>query len=170
MSETEDILSSAPMGEVTMVNDALQVIFHRRYNRSVEKVWAAITTPERLADWLANAEIEMQVGGAIRLNWFGRSLMVGQVVALDPPHIFAWTWPHDSHPESVVRWELEPEGDGCRLTLTQTGLTGPSLLGVASGWHIHLEGLARAAESIPTPWRAEREREIVKLYESRSPA
>ena len=42
--------------------DALQLVFHRRYNKSVEKVWAALTTPERLADWFATAEVEMKVG------------------------------------------------------------------------------------------------------------
>ena len=69
MSAIQDTLSDASLGEVTTTADALQVVFHRHYKKPIEKVWAAVTTPERLADWLAEAEIEMKVGGRIRLNW-----------------------------------------------------------------------------------------------------
>jgi len=153
MSETLDMLSTAPLGDVTVANDALQVIFHRRYNKPVAKVWAAITTPERLADWLANAEIEMKVGGVIRLDWFGHNSMVGRVVALDPPNTFAWTWRLGER-ETVVRFDLEADGDGCLLTLTHSGLSpkaGPGA-GVRAGWHSHLEGIADAIEGRRTAW------------------
>lgn len=153
MSETQEMLSSAPLGVVTVANDALQVVFHRRYSKPVAKVWAAIATPERLADWLANAEIEMKVGGAIRLDWFGHNSMVGRVVALDPPNTFAWTWTLDER-ETVVRFDLEADGDGCLLTLTHSGLSpkaGPGG-GVRAGWHAHLEGIPDALESRRTAW------------------
>jgi uncharacterized protein YndB with AHSA1/START domain len=138
---------------VTVADDALQVIFHRRYRKPIQKVWAAITTPERLADWLANAEIEMKVGGAIRLDWFGHNSMVGRVVALDPPTTFAWTWTLGGR-ETIVRFDLQAEGDGCLLTLTHSGLSpkdGPGA-GVRAGWHSHLEGVADALEGRKTTW------------------
>ncbi|MDB5425598.1 MAG: hypothetical protein JWQ29_3014 [Phenylobacterium sp.] len=153
MSETQDMLSNAPLGVVTVTDDALQVVFHRRYNKPIAKVWAAITTPERLADWLANADIEMKVGGAIRLDWFGHNSMVGRVVALDPPHSFAWTWTLEGR-ETVVRFELEADGEGCLLTLTHSGLSpkaGPGG-GVRAGWHSHLEGISDAIEGRKTAW------------------
>ena len=153
MSETQEMLSPAPLGVVTVANDALQVVFHRRYNKPIEKVWAALTTPERLADWLANAEIEMKVGGAIRLDWFGHNAMVGRVVALDPPNTFAWTWTLGER-ETVVRFDLTADGDGCLLILTHSGLSpkaGPGG-GVRAGWHAHLEGIPDALESRSTPW------------------
>ena len=43
------------------------MVFHRHYAKPIEKVWAALTTPERLADWLADAEIELRLGGRIQL-------------------------------------------------------------------------------------------------------
>ena len=153
MSETLDMLSNAPLGEVTVADDALQVVFHRHYNKPIEKVWAALTVPERLADWLALSEIEMRVGGVIKLDWHGHNTMEGRVVALDPPHAFAWTWPVGGR-ETVVRFDLEEDGDGCSLTLTHSGLNpapgmGP---GVRAGWHAHLEGFADAMEGRFTPW------------------
>src|SRR5258708_7786439 len=54
MTDTHDAI-----GEVTATRDDLQVVFHRRYGKPIEKVWAAITTPERLADWLAAAEVAL---------------------------------------------------------------------------------------------------------------
>ena len=102
MIETQD----AP-GQVTATDDALQVVFHRHYARPIEKVWAAITTPERLADWLADAEIEMRTGGKIRLSWNdGAHTMEGRVLVCEPPKSFAWTWTLDGR-ETVVRFDLK---------------------------------------------------------------
>ncbi len=141
-------------GEVTVTDDALQVAFHRHYAKPIERVWAALTTPERLADWLAEAEIEMKPGGTIRLNWNkGQSTMEGRVLAYDPPTTFAWTWPLGGR-ETVVRFDLKPDGDGCWLTLTHSGLSpkaGPGA-GVRAGWHAHLEGLPDAIDGRATPW------------------
>jgi uncharacterized protein YndB with AHSA1/START domain len=146
MTDTQDAL-----GAVTVAGDTLQVVFHRRYAKPIEKVWAAITTPERLADWLAAAEIDMRVGGAIRLNWNkGQNTMEGRVVVLDPPNTFAWTWTLNGR-ESLVRFDLKADGTDCWLTLTHSGVSTQSG-GVRAGWHAHLEGLPDAIEGRATPW------------------
>jgi uncharacterized protein YndB with AHSA1/START domain len=158
------MLNDAP-GEVRKVGDRYEVTFVRRLARPVEKVWAALTVPERLADWLANAEVDLRVGGRFALYWEAHDYrMAGVITELDPPRALAWTWPSPEHPESLVRWILEPDGDGCRLTLHQTGLSAPPVRGVAAGWHTHLEGLPGAVDGLNTPWRAEREREVAQLY------
>ena len=157
---TQDVLSNAPLGEVTATDDALQVVFHRHYAKPIEKVWAAITTPERLADWLAEAEIEMKVGGKVQLTWNKVHQMEGRVVALDPPNTFAWTWNLDER-ETVVRFDLKADGDGCWLTLTHSGLSPKDGRGsgVRTGWHAHLEGIPDAIEGRATPWSVKTARE-----------
>jgi uncharacterized protein YndB with AHSA1/START domain len=157
---TQDVLSNAPLGEVTVTDDALQVVFHRHYARPIEKVWAAITTPERLADWLAKAEIEMKVGGRVRFNWNDIHQMEGRVVALDAPNTFAWTWNLDDR-ETLVRFDLKADGDGCWLTLTHSGLSPKAGrgAGVRAGWHAHLEGIPEAIEGRATPWSVKTARE-----------
>ena len=151
------------LGAVSRNGDALT--FERRYEVSVARVWAALTTPERVADWLADAEIDLCVGGVFRLSFPDHNYtMNGQIIELVPQQVIAWTWPHAEHPDSVVRWELFPEGSGCRLRLTQTRLGPPHLTNVAAGWHTHLEALPGAIKCIHTPWQAEREREVAKLY------
>jgi uncharacterized protein YndB with AHSA1/START domain len=161
-------LSDAPLGEVTVAGDDVQVVFHRRYRKPVAKVWAALTTPERLADWLAEAEIELKPGGAIRLNWNkGAHTMTGRVTAYDPPHTLAWSWPIDGR-DTAVRFELQADGDGCLLTLTHSGIGLHSGAGasVRSGWHAHLEGLPEAIEGHATPWavKTARQTALGKLY------
>ncbi len=159
-------LADSP-GEVRQTGDTYAITFVRRLAQPLAKVWAALTVPARLADWLAQAEIELRVGGRFELYWEAHDYrMRGEVVELDPPSVIAWTWPAPEHPTSVVRWSLEPDGDGCRLTLTQSGLTRPPLRDVAAGWHTHLEGLPKAVDGVSAPWRAEREREIRRLYQN----
>jgi uncharacterized protein YndB with AHSA1/START domain len=165
------LLSDAPLGEVRRTGETYELVFERRLAKPIEKVWAALTMPERLADWLAKAQVDLRLGGRFELYWDTHDYrMVGAITELDPPRLIAWTWPSDQHPHSVVRWELETDGDGCRLRLTQSRLNGPSLISVAGGWHTHLECLPGACEGINTPWRAEREREIGQLYAGVLPA
>jgi uncharacterized protein YndB with AHSA1/START domain len=39
-------------GVVTRDGDTYEIVFVRRLQKPIEKVWAALTTPERLEDWL----------------------------------------------------------------------------------------------------------------------
>jgi uncharacterized protein YndB with AHSA1/START domain len=163
-------LIAGALGEIRRTGETYELVFERRLKMPPEKVWAALTLPERVADWLTTAVIDLRVGGRFELYWDAHDYrMVGTITELDPPRLIAWTWPSDQHPDSVVRFELAPDGDGCRLTLTQSGLTAPPLLSVAAGWHTHLEGLPGAVDGVNTPWRAEREREVATLYKDRAP-
>jgi uncharacterized protein YndB with AHSA1/START domain len=154
------LLSDAPLGEVTASGGALQVVFRRYYRKPAEKVWAALTTPERLADWFANAKVDLRVGGTIHLNWNTVHEAQMKIVVCDPPYALAWTWEIGGR-ETLVRFDLEPDGDGCALTLTHSGLSldGARDGGVRAGWHAHLEALPDAIEGRATPWAAKEARE-----------
>ena len=153
------------LGVVSCDGDGRTITFERHLDKAVAKVWAALTVPERVADWLAHAEIDLRVGGVFRLSFPDQNYtMTGQIIELEPQRVITWTWPHPEHPDSVVRWELISEGSGCGLRLTQTRLGPSHFINVAAGWHTHLEGLAGAIEGICTPWRAQLERETAKLY------
>lgn len=156
--------AAASDGVIRRVGDAYEVVFVRRLNRPIEKVWAALTVPERIADWLAEATIEpdLRIGARFALHFAeGDYRMAGEIVELDPPRLIAWTWPDPKvegpAPPSPVRFELAPDGDGCVLTLTNGGLVRPGLESVAAGWDTHLEGLEGAADGVFVAWSAERE-------------
>jgi uncharacterized protein YndB with AHSA1/START domain len=137
----------------------MTVRYRRRYNKPVAAVWAAVTIPERLADWLAVADIELRQGGRIHLTWNNTNSMEGTVTVCDPPNALAWVWPLSGR-DTLVRFDLEPDGTGCLLTLTHSGLptTGPAT-GVRAGWHAHLEALPEAMEERRTAWSVKTARE-----------
>lgn len=163
------------LGEVRREGETLTIVFERRYTKPLEKIWAALTVPERLTDWFAEASLDrLAVGGTYQLYFTGADYRsIARITALDPPRTVAWTWSEvDGSKPSQVRWDLEPDGDGTRLTLTHSGLSPEEAKGVDIGWHAHLEALEDAAEGVFTPWSRlmEREGQIRPLYEARSPA
>lgn len=161
-------LAELDLGVVMLRPDGHELRFERRIDRPLEKVWAALTVPERIADWLAEADVDLRVGGRFRLRFTEPTYAFeGEIVALDPPRLFAWTWPHEQHPHSVVTWALFPDGDGCRLVLTQTAMHPPHLVEVAAGWHALLECLPGAAGGARVVWTNERELALRKLYAAR---
>ena len=158
------------------------VRFERFIMVPIEKVCAALTDPARLADWFAQAKIELRIGGEVGFRWESHNYVeTGFIVALKPPELLAWAIPGPDGRHSVVRWELkqeDPKGLGTRLTLTNTLLPTEHLLSVSTGWHIHLHDLAEAAaRAEPLPWNLEREQErsarevetLVPRYRTRLP-
>ncbi len=161
---------SDDLGRLVRHPDGLcDLVLERRIRKPVGKVWAAITTPERIADWFAAADLDLRIGGHYRLAFGDGTKVEGVIVELEPLRRLAHTWPHAEHPDSIVRYELEPDGDGCRLTLTQTAMR-PKHVDVLAGWHTHLEGLPGATEGLRTPWRQAREIEIGERYRHLLPA
>ena len=145
-------------------NGRYDVVFERRIARPVEKVWAALTIPERIADWFTEAELDLRVGGHYRLSFAWENYAIsGVIIELEPLRRLTHTWPDKEHPDSVVRYELEPDGEGCRLTLTQTAL-GRTHFDVLPGWHTFLEALPGAADGVRTPWSPERDRATAERY------
>ncbi len=162
------------LGEIRRVGDIVEVTFHRRYARPIAKVWAALATPERISDWFANTTINrMEVGGQIALDFKDENYRaVGEIVIYTPMQTFAWTWSElDGSDTTLVRWDLEPDGDGCKVTLTHSGLTPSQGADVGPGWHAHLQAIEDAADGRQTQWSTVRKRadEAKPLYAAWTP-
>jgi len=161
-------VADTDLGEVTRNGDQLRIVFHRRYARPIEKIWAALTVPERLTDWFAETTVDrMGVGGTMQLYFTGADYRsIARIEVYEPPRTIAWTWSEaDGSKPSRVRFDLEPDGDGCRLTLTHDIAAGEAK-GVPAGWHAHLEALQDAADGVFTPWDTlvAREKRISPFY------
>ncbi len=167
MTYSNNLLRDAPKGEVTVKDDRMQVVFRRRYAKPVAKVWAALTTPERLADWFGAASVDLRVGGKLRLTFENDHAIEFGITRVDPPSVLAWSWTIGGRDTSVL-FELAPDGDGCELTLTHSGLGARNGQGggVGAGWHAHLEGLADSLDGRTTPWAVKEQREtaVAHLY------
>ncbi len=163
----QDLLRGAPKGEVTVKDDRLQVVFRRRYGKPVAKVWAALTTPERLADWLGAAKVDLRVGGALQLSFANGKSIELRITRVEAPHVLGWSWRLDGLDTSDL-FEHAAEGEGCRLTLTHSGLSARQGqgAGVRAGWHAVIEGLADCLDGRATPWALKEQREaaVTPLY------
>lgn len=116
----------------------------------MEKVWAALTIPEPVADWLAPAEIELKVGGRYELRFHdGADVMIGVITRIEPPRLLELTWRESGCPGSVLVFSLAAVG--CRLTLTHAFPREVNdVRGFVSGWRQHLEGVAAACDGVQT--------------------
>jgi uncharacterized protein YndB with AHSA1/START domain len=127
-------------GTYEQVDGKPAVRFERRYPHSVARVWRSVTEPDELARWFpSTVEVDLREGGDMRFTFPGGEAepMDGSVVELDPPRVFAFLWGRD-----LLRIELEPDGEGCRLRLTQTLGSEDEAARNAAGWHVCLDRLA----------------------------
>jgi uncharacterized protein YndB with AHSA1/START domain len=157
------------LGEIRRHGETVELVFRRRIARPVETVWAALTVPERVADWFAELTYERLEPGAKATLFFPAvsHRAEGRIVAVEPLRKVAWTWPHPGGAVSTVTFELEPDGDGTRLTLTESGLRADQGAGNGAGWHAHLAGLEAACDGVATPWSRviEREQAVNQAYQ-----
>src|SRR5256885_1029975 len=103
-------------GKLIETEDGIGVRFERRLAHPPERVWQAVTQPEELAAWFPDTiEGEFAAGAEVRFPKFAEMGLpaVGTVTEYDPPRLLAFTWG-----TSALRFELEPDGDGCRLVFT----------------------------------------------------
>ena len=157
-------------GTVTASGAGRVLRFERVIARPVEKVWAALTVPERIADWLcAAAEVDAAPGGRFHLAFHNSAHRVhGTITRFEPPYALAYTWPEDAATAgSHVLWELSPTDCGTLLVLTHTLPAGGDLPGLGSGWHWHLDALPAAVDGVATPWNEPAWRELQTGYAAR---
>ena len=125
--------------------------YERRLRHPVEKVWEALTDPRQIEAWWARAaELDLAEGGRARFEWLnGPAVAEGRITRLEPPTTIEFAT--DIH--GRLLWELRPDEDGTRLTLTVThAIPDEYLTEVLAGWHVHLDFLEDALDSRPVDW------------------
>jgi len=76
---------------------------------------------------------------------------------VDPPYVFEHTF--GGSPDSIERWELRRDGDGCVLLLTHTepvGFAASDAPRDLAGWHMLLDLLGHALDGRPVEWSLRR--------------
>ena len=171
------ILNTESKGEVTVEGEYGTLKFERRLSHPVETVWKAITDQKEIFRWLPDYKgtFDGYNGGAIDLvNTVSGSHVTGNILVWDLHRVFEHEWhispnqmfPH-GEPESVIRWELEQDGDSDIIfTVTHSRLTKSIALRLAPGWHAYLDRLEAILNSqVPPDW-AHRFAEVKELYPS----
>lgn len=95
--------------------------------RPPRAVWDALTTAEGLSAWFGErATIDLRPGGAATMTFKGGLTVEMRVERVEAPTVFAYTWrlpdlPEDDPRRTYVEFTLEPDGQGTRLRVMETG-------------------------------------------------
>jgi uncharacterized protein YndB with AHSA1/START domain len=152
------------LGTFNRHDDTADLRYERRYPRPIETVWAALTEPARLADWIGQALVEPYVGGRYELFIERKRPMTGRILTWQKPTLLEFTWDTGDAPASIVRCELTPDGDGTRLVFVHKGVGFVWIGLVLPGWHIHLERLGSLLAGTAEPMSMPRWRELQAVY------
>jgi len=118
------------------------LVLVKELRHSPEKVWAAITDPAHLREWAPfDADGDLgTVGNKVNLTTVGAPgphITETTVTRANAPHLLEYKWGNFD-----MRWQLEPTGNGTRLTLW-TNIARPYIAMGAAGWHICFDVLDR---------------------------
>ena len=94
----------------------------------VDRVWKAITDRDEMKEWSFDInKFKPEVG--FEFEFYGEKdghkfLHRCKILEVEPLRKLVHTWTYEEHPdaETIVAWELFPEGEKTRLRLTHTGL------------------------------------------------
>jgi uncharacterized protein YndB with AHSA1/START domain len=116
-------MNNQPLGKISKNNDGYTVQYERIFDHSIERVWDAITNPEKLSLWFMGIELDLTPGAKITMT-FGdeaRTKSYGKILKVDKPNLFEWLWLNEEGgQDELARWELTKLGD------EQTKLTLPT--------------------------------------------
>ncbi|HEX3765024.1 MAG TPA: SRPBCC family protein [Kofleriaceae bacterium] len=130
---------------------AVVAIATRSYDTTVDDLWDALTTPQRLTRWFLPVEGDLKLGGRYQLQGNAG----GTILRCDPPAALDLTWEFGGA-TSWVQVRLARDGRQVRFTLEHIAHResvgkehfekfGPGAVGV--GWDLALHGLAQHLET-----------------------
>ena len=131
--------------EVRKDGESWTLVLVRELRHPPAKVWRALTEPEQLRQW-APFDADRSLGnvGAAALTTVGTpQVSETRVTRAEEPRLLEYNWGGGD-----LRWELEPVGDGTRLTLWHNIDRRFVSMG-AAGWHICLDVLDRFVAGEP---------------------
>ncbi|GAA2827728.1 SRPBCC family protein [Crossiella cryophila] len=94
----------------------------------VERVWAVLTEPAHLAQWLGQtAEVDLRPGGSATFGWTEYGTTRAVLERVEPPRFFSYRWnmvdegPVEAGKTTLVEFTLAEDGGGTSLTVVETG-------------------------------------------------
>ena len=132
-----------------------ELTLRRRFRQPVEKLWAALTIPERLAAWMGVewlGDAALLEGAAFSYRFRAMDIEShGRVLRFDAPFVLEHSWFDNLPPGAIVRWALEPVGTGSLLTLTHSFREPEDAPRTAAGWTDLLDSLATSLDEQVEP-------------------
>jgi uncharacterized protein YndB with AHSA1/START domain len=100
----------------------------RVYAQGPSKVWRALTDPALVARWWAPGDIRAEVGHRFEMDMGPWGKQPCEVLEVEPKRRLRYRFATTTL-DTIITWELAPEGAGTRLTLTHAGFDLDSPMG-----------------------------------------
>jgi uncharacterized protein YndB with AHSA1/START domain len=85
------------------------------------EAWRSLTEPDGLEDWLGEAlELDLRPGGNLRLRLADGEERAGWVEAVEPERRLTFWWSAGDDDATRVELDLEEDGDGTVVTVTES--------------------------------------------------
>ena len=149
MNDREQYMPGPASGaQVQKDGENWTLVLVRDLRHSPEKVWQALTDPAELVEWAPfDADHSLGVAGTkVKLTTVGAPaahVTETTVTRADAPKLLEYKWGGQD-----IRWQLEAQGSGTRLTLWHNIDRRFISMG-AAGWHICLDVLDRLLNGTP---------------------
>ena len=155
------------LGTIRRVNGHYESRLERFLEHDQSVVWAMLTEPNRIVEWLAPGEIELRKGGSAKLNFTDSGIVIDSAVSeCEPPSLLEYSWSGPGEPARPVRWETAPVDGGTSLTLTLQVPEDDDIARSCAGWEAHLMMLLAAIEGVPIKFPFERFQATREAYKS----
>jgi len=138
--------------------------FERKFENSVEAVWAVLIENDKLAKWMSNLKVmDLRKGGVIQFDMQDDSGTFIDMEIIDFKHgtVLEFVWGEDR-----VRFEVHATEDQTNLTLTEyigtlTDHTAKDL----AGWHVCLDMFAAVLADQPIDFPMDRWQKWYENYQ-----
>jgi uncharacterized protein YndB with AHSA1/START domain len=143
------------VGSLRAADGKAAVRMEDHFDTSIEDLWAALTDPGRLANWIAEVDGDLRLGGEFTATFTSGWEGPGRVDVCEPPRRLLVTLRPGHDDQTVIEAELFAEADRTRLVLEERGLPVDVVALHGAGWQAHIEDLAAHLAGRPTcDWRA----------------
>jgi uncharacterized protein YndB with AHSA1/START domain len=147
-----DHLGAVTRGLTTVERDGVslrKLIAERTFDATLDEVWDALTSPERVPRWIGGGlSGDLRLGGRFQIEGNAG----GEVLGCEPPRTLSVTWEYAGQ-VSWVDVTLADDGHGTRLLLEHTAPVDPQMWeqfgpgAVGIGWEMALMGLTEHLDS-----------------------
>lgn len=130
-----------------MTKELGEIRLEHVYSQTPSRVWRALTLPELVARWWAPGDIRAEVGHRFHMDMGPWGKQPCEVLEVELERRFSYRFAEPTL-NTIITWELVPEGTGTRVTLIHQGfdLASPAgrsaYEGMKPGWPGILERIA----------------------------
>ncbi len=153
------------LGTIQLENDVYTARLVRVVDHDKATVWQMLVDPAKFIDWLAPGSIELEKGGAAKLDFGESGIIIDSTVTdYEAESVLEYSWSGPGDPDRPLRWTLNETADGTELALTLKCPADEDIARSCAGWEAHFMMMLAALEGVPIKFPFERFQSTREAY------